>query len=110
MCGVLIVTGMYFQELSHLGLWPMATLERPNAGSFSVLKDRISEFEIYRIRGSNNSCAIPHVDLKRALQTAADKLFRNQKGLCLRCVKEGKMMVSDGNCGAESYESCSMND
>ena len=38
MCGVLIVTGQYFQELSRLGLWPMATLERPDAGSFSQLK------------------------------------------------------------------------
>ena len=87
----------------------MATLERPNAGGLSKLKRRISKFEIARISGSN-SCVNPQVDFKRALQTAADDLFRDQKGLCLRCVKEGKMMVIDGNCGAESYESCSIND
>lgn len=87
----------------------MATLERPDAGSFSQLKERISEFEIYRIRNSNNSCGLPPIDFKRALQMAADEIFLNQKGLCLRCVNEGKIMVSDGNCKAESHDSCSMN-
>ena len=110
MCGVLIVTGQYFQELSRLGLWPISTLERPDAGSFSQLKERIAEFEICSVRASNNTCLIPHVDIKGALEMAAEKIFRNQKGLCLRCVNEGKIMVSDGNCRAESHDSCSMND
>ena len=88
----------------------MATLERPDAGSFSELKERISEFEICSVRSVNNSCLLPQIDIKGALQMAADKIFRNQKGLCLRCVNEGKMMVSDGNCGAESHDSCSMNE
>ena len=88
----------------------MATLERPGAGSFSLLKERISEFEIYRIRNSNSSCLLPQIDIKGALQTAAEQIFRNQKGLCLRCINEGKIMVSDGNCGAASYDSCSMED
>ena len=88
----------------------MANLERPNAGNFFELKEKIAEFVICSVRDSNKTCSIPHIDIKGALQMAADEIFRNQKGLCLRCVNEGKIMVRDGNCGADSHDSCSMND
>ena len=109
MCGVLTLTGHYFQELSRLGLWPMADLELPEAGSFSQLKKKIAQFEpcdMKTLRTSKNACLIPIIDIKEALHMAAEEIHRNRKGLCLRCVTKGRFMVSEGNCKAEFHDSC----
>lgn len=110
MCGGVVVIGQYFQELENQCLWPLKLVQSPRAGSFYEMKERISEFQIYPIRNTNNSCGLPNIDFEKSLQIAYDEILRNQKGLCLRCVDEGRIMVSDGNCGAESYDSCSGDD
>ena len=91
----------------------MSSLELPEAGSFSQLKAKISQFEpcdISILRTWKNTCFIPLIDIKRALHMAAEEISRNQKGLCLRCVNEGKVMVSNGNCRAETHDSCMRKD
>ena len=113
MCGALTVIGHFFQELSRLGLWPISKLELLEAGSLSQLKAKISQFEpcdMSALKTSKNACFIPIIDIKKALHMAAQEIHRNQKGLCLRCVYKGRVMVSDGNCKAESHDSCSGKD
>ena len=113
MCGVLMLTGHYFQELSRLSLWPMSDLELPEAGSFSQLKQKISQFEPYDmkiLRTSKNACFIRIIDIKEALHMATEEIYHNRKGLCLRCVNEGRVMVSEGNCKAEFLDTCTGKD
>ena len=103
------MTGHYLQELSRLGLWSNLDLEVPDSGSFSQLKKKISELEpcdMSTLSTREKGRSIAYIDVKGALHMAAEEIFRNQKGLCLRCVNEGRVMVNDGNCRAKSHDHC----
>ena len=133
-CGLLTVAGHYLSELIRLGLWPLSRIvEQTN---INTIASQIQHFENFdetsredeeddwggRIlsKGKKNrvgrrsteiwpeSCSVPEIDCKKLLQDAARVVSKAQQGLCLSCIKEGKVTTEEGNCQARSQWDCQM--
>ena len=133
-CGLLTVAGHYLSELIRLGLWPLSRIvEQTNIDTFA---SQIQHFENFdetshedeedddwrgqtSFGGKKNkgrkkydvwqeSCSVPEIDCKKLLQDAARVVSKAQQGLCLSCIKEGKVTTEEGNCQARSQWDCQM--
>ena len=132
-CGMLTVAGHYLSELLRLGLWPLSrNVEQTN---INTIASQIQHFENFdetshedeedgwggqtSSRGKRNkggsrydvwqgSCSVPEIDCKELLQDAARVASKAQQGLCLSCIKEGKVTTEEGNCQARSQWDCRM--
>ena len=94
------------QELRRLGLYPLSTFT--NQKSIEQISNKISEFEDITITGSQRykTCNSGEVDIKKLLEDALRTSSESLQGLCLNCVKKGKVTTRDGNCQASSLASC----
>lgn len=117
-CEYLLKSGHYLKELSSLDLWPISKIIHQTdlaAVSSQLLRFKnhlLDEWgptnangELFKGRtwvSASTYCQSPKKDLKSMLQKAADATSTKQRGLCLKCVKEGKVTRDDGNCRAET--------
>ena len=132
-CRLLTVAGHYLSELIRLGLWPLSRIvEQTN---INTIASQIQQFENFdetfhedeedgwggrtssgskkNRRGKEyelwqRSCSVPEIDCKKLLQDAASVASKAQQGLCLNCIKEGKVTTEEGNCQARSQWDCQM--
>jgi hypothetical protein len=125
-CYHLSKIGHYFHELSRLGLWPLSGVLYRN--NFQTISRKLLEFEnyipdevinqqtldpqtlyqypvTYTYPGQYDNCCFDasasQIDLRQSLIQAAEDATAAQKGLCLQCVKNGKVSVYEGNCQAQ---------
>ena len=88
---------------SDFGLYPTPRPKRPISDRLSKFEDNsVSETEDY---SGEHWCDVFHTDFEQPLQQAIKKASE-RGGLCMNCVKKGKIMVADGNCRARSLEFC----
>lgn len=93
--------GHYFYELRRIGLWPM-----PDAFSEANLKHLVT-----KLRGAKSctlhNCYCYTLNLSERLSQFAGSLESNLRGMCLHCVKEGRMSSAQKNCMAFVAADCS---
>ena len=94
--------GFYVQELYRIGLWPINN--RNTQMSIQEISNRLQGFRDYYITQSW-PCVSPIINFKQGLVDATGRMISGS-GLCLNCVKKGKIMIADGNCRAVSLELC----
>ena len=106
-CFRLAKSGFYIHELYRIGLWPI-----PNSNTQKSIKKTsncLLSFENYTASQPSNfgrRCDIAMIDFKHHLLQATEMTSKRNRGLCLNCVKKGKIMVAEGNCRATSLELC----
>ncbi|KAK3178658.1 hypothetical protein OEA41_000795 [Lepraria neglecta] len=132
-CRLLTVAGYYLSELIRLGLWPLSRIVEQT--SINTIASQIEHFENFdetshedeedgwggrtssggkkNRRGKKfevwqESCSVPEIDCKKLLQDAASVASKALQGLCLNCIKEGKVTTEEGNCQARSQWDCQM--
>ncbi|MCJ1464411.1 hypothetical protein MMC07_003024 [Pseudocyphellaria aurata] len=99
----------YFRELLRVGLWPITgsmreTTVKSTLAKFRQYENKQADIEML---GGFAACDCIRTDFSRELQSAATAMEKTFKGLCLRCVQNGKFSVRDGNCQARRREHCS---
>lgn len=82
----LVSAGHFFHELYRINIWPISTRE-------SINLDYIQR----TIAGFNDP---ENTSFKEKLVTAIARAVDAQKGLCLSCVRKGKISSNQGNCHA----------
>ena len=111
-CEHLSKIGHYFKWLYGSGLWPLSKMQTL---SITKVSDRLSKFEnydrdpaeVYWLEGIHYiGCQTPQTDLKDVLEGHAKKAVETQQGLCLACVKRGRVAEEEGNCRAEDEALC----
>ncbi|KAK0515883.1 hypothetical protein JMJ35_001917 [Cladonia borealis] len=108
LCFNVAKTGCFIHELYRVDLWPI-----PNTNTqitIQEISDRLWQFNNTALCGpydfDEEQCEpYPHIDFEKLLIQFRDKILAHG-GLCMNCVKKGKIMVADGNCRAKSLESC----
>ena len=100
-------TGCVMEELYSIGLWPIP--DTNTQMTIQEVSDRLSRFEDHTFTEGYDSdeewCDEWKFDFKQVLLDAVKKTSV-RGGLCMNCVKKGKIMVADGNCRAKSLETC----
>ena len=90
-----------------MGLWPIVNTS--TGQTIEGISNCLLGFEDYPARGAYNNgayCDAAGIDFKHLLLEATEKISKRGSGLCLNCVKKGKVMSADGNCRAASLELC----
>ncbi|KAL2037384.1 hypothetical protein N7G274_009869 [Stereocaulon virgatum] len=106
-CGHLMKSGHYIQELHRLQLWPM-----PDSDSTKSLRDIYDRFyglqrcPIVNPWCHNSQWDVAKIDCTQLLMTAGHEILAKPVGLCLNCVRDGRIMRQDGNCQKQSLELC----
>ena len=106
-CFHLAKTGYYIQELHRLGLWPIP--KAYTAKSIQNISDRLLELGNYSAVDPDEDglwCDEAGIDFEDHLLQVRETSSQRSSGLCLNCVKKGKIMSADGNCRAASLELC----
>ena len=101
-------SGFYVQELYRIGLWPISDIKIQMAMSIQDISNRLRGFQDYYITDTwttGRQCDLAKINYKESLEDAVGRMTPDS-GLCLNCVKKGKIMSADGNCRAASLESC----
>lgn len=93
----------YFKELSSLGLWPMsARLDRIALvripSDLYRFSNYASESDTYGFQDTLCNAKSQPKNVKRLLFESVTKLLEHQQGLCITCVKEGRVTRAEGNC------------
>ncbi len=101
LCTNLAETGHSFKELRRLRIWPMFKLV--NGATIEFVSIQVCGFVDFKV---SNCPSNFKVDCKERLQKAVEEASKGQLGLCLNCVKKGKIKTLEGNCQAESLELC----
>lgn len=113
-CDVLAEAGHNLSELVRLGLWPMSRV-LPHTNLSRILS-QVSHINAYYMADSyqgfsgmdhhKNGC--PRIDLafKSILDKLMDDAIELHQGMCLRCVKQGKVTKEEGNCHAARVDLC----
>lgn len=129
-CGLLTVVGHYLSELVRLGLWPLSRIvEQTN---INIIASQIQHFENFdeisheddwggrtQLRPQKyhvgkkqivwqERCRVPEIDCKKLLQDAIRVASKDQQGLCLNCIKNGRVTTEEGNCQARCQWDCQM--
>lgn len=108
----LLRTDHYLKQLSGLGLWPISRMFHQT--NLSDISSQLLEFRNYAVDDVNRNtvfrssschhfvtdCQSMQTDFRNILQTAANAVSTQQQGLCLKCIKSGKITKEDGNCRA----------
>ena len=108
LCFHVAKTGCFIHELYRIDLWPIPDTKTQT--SIQELSDSLEKFDDNSLHeiphyGEERCEPYPVVDFEKLLLQATDKISE-RGGLCMNCVKKGKIMVADGNCRARSLESC----
>ena len=106
-CFHLAKTGYYIQELHRIGLWPIPNLD--TAKSIQDVSDRllkICNYSAVDLCEAGMCCDEANIDFEEHLLQVTETISKCNTGLCLNCVKKGKIMSADGNCRAASLELC----
>lgn len=85
--------GYVFQELYRLRIWPIST--RLNTINLEYIQTEITLF-----------CEQEDTSFKDKLVCAIARAVDAQKGLCLCCVRKGKVSLHQGNCHARLRYLC----
>ena len=107
-CFHLARSGCFVQELYAIGLWPIPNTQTQT--SIQAISDRLSKFEdnsVSETDGFNSEawCDPLNIDFEQLLRQAIKKTAE-RGGLCMNCVKKGKIGIAEGNCRARSLEFC----
>ncbi len=115
-CEYIVRTGHYLKQLSLLGLWPISKV-MPHM-SVSTISSRLLHFKNHAVDDmectftggmkirqgdfmiTTTDCRSVKTDLKSLLQNAANAASIQQQGLCIKCIRGGKVTKKDGNCRA----------
>lgn len=85
----------FFEALNKFGLWPLS--KRLQTSTLQeVLKD-IRQFSACR---GTDKCNCDEDYFESRIETAAFRIERELKGLCLTCFKKGKATWEEGNCAS----------
>ena len=106
-CYHLAKTGYYIQELKRIDLWPI--LYATTAKSVQEVSDCLQKYSNYPIRDTRENgmvCDRANLNFEKHLLQVREMSSKRSSGLCLNCVKKGKIMSADGNCRAASLELC----
>ena len=108
-CELLSKAGHFFQELVRLGVWPLSRIVHQT--NLSTMSNQLLHFRNYisdmpgtsddkdtDTNFSHRRCRNNRIDFKSKLEVAVEDAFQLQEGLCLRCVKQGKVTRDEGNC------------
>lgn len=90
-----------------MGLWPI--IDTDTGKTIEGISNCLLGFENYPASVTYNngaSCDVARIDFKHLLLQATEMTSKRNRGLCLNCVKKGKIMSADGNCRAASLELC----
>lgn len=108
-CDRLSQVGHYVQELTSLGLWPLWPLTEKT--KLTALTNILENFEDYGLeignRSYNTFCGHQPTNLKHSLISSIERIIDQQHGLCLACVKQGRVTRAEGNCQAREKRNCS---
>ena len=106
-CGHLSRLGHFFQKLYLLNLWPLTSLlahGKLNMIEQQFLK-KFADPKPYSKGEGFPSCWMCTRDMTQDdLVGAAKRAFAQQDGLCLQCVKEGRVSEKRRNCRASEME------
>ena len=133
-CGLLTVVGHYLSELVRLGLWPLSRIVEQN--NINTIASQIQHFENFDETSHEDEgddwgcrtppfgpqknkvgkkyvvwrerCSVPEIDCKKLLQDATRVASEAQQGLCLNCIKNGRVTTEEGNCQARCQWDCQM--
>lgn len=101
-------SGFYVQELYRIGLWPISDTKIQMAMSIQTISNRLRGLRDYYMTDAwtmGRQCDLAKINFKQRLEDAMERTTPDS-GLCLNCVKKGKIMSADGNCRAASLELC----
>ena len=97
--------GFSVRELHRIGLWPIPYISTQK--SIQEISNCLLKFNDYSINDPDKSGGLScDLDFKHHLLQATEKASKRSRGLCLNCVKNGKIMIAEGNCRATSLELC----
>ena len=104
-CSHLAQTGHYVEELLRLELWPISNIATKK--TIAMVLKQIEQFEDYAyIGGKSCSCGGGSFNAKKLLQELSNKHSNQLRGLCLHCVKKGKITRIEGSCMESSLLKC----
>ena len=98
--------GLFLLELSRLELWPLS--EKVMASSVQAVLEKASRFEGVGEPSSGCKCRTCKVSFKELMTALATDQLGKVKGLCLGCVRSGRLMPDGGNC--QNKEFCTIGD
>lgn len=100
-CYILSQAGHYFKQLRDLGIWPIS--KRIYQTSPSIIPAELANFQNYfEDEYGSFECGGGLIDLKQQFMKAVETATLEQRGLCLKCVKQGKVTKDEGNCWAKT--------
>ena len=88
-----IKVGHFFTELYWIDLWPIS--DQVNEINLDYIQSEIANFDEYK-----------DTSFKKSLVIEISKAIDAQKGLCLSCVRLGKISSHQGNCQARLRYLC----
>lgn len=91
----------YTRELNRIGLWPPSKVFRE-----CTVAQLLNRFRQFRNCQGYRGCKCCDSDLSSKFRNVADDLLFDLSGLCLACVKNGKLTDSEGNCGVNNESAC----
>ncbi len=113
-CEHLSRTGHFLDELNRLSLWPIP--DALHTTNLSAILDKLMDFKPYywdierdkntsryHPRSLKLSCSTSAINFKDCLTTMVFD-SRAPLGLCLACVKQGKVTNEEGNCNAPTLD------
>lgn len=106
-CFWLAKSGFFVEELDRIGLWPIPYTNKQK--SIQEISSSLLGFENYSVQDTYEHkayCDSAKVNFKHSLLQATTATSWRSRGLCLNCVKNGKIMIAEGNCRATSLELC----
>ncbi len=112
-CNNLAEAGHCVSELVRLGLWPMSKFS-PQTNLLTI-SSQVLNFNnynkddpnsIFRSNGYYTKCPGGKTDFRSALGQLVRDVVLGQQGMCLRCVKQGKVTEEEGNCHAAHVHLC----
>jgi len=113
-CSHLARVGHYFQEISRASFWPTSMISQ-DGWCIKTVGAKVAMLDTYYQDDEDGiikppSCGDAAIDFDDALMEAVEKAGKNQKGLCLVCVKNGRVTKQDGNCYARESDLCTGKD
>ncbi|KAL6715638.1 hypothetical protein ACLMJK_006599 [Lecanora helva] len=108
-CFHLAETGHFFQELLRCKLWPFfgdwtdRHLEQ-TATNLGTFKEYLGDFN-----SGTYYCTSSKRNFLPQMKPIAEQARKEKLGLCLNCIKQGKITTKDGNCSASRIEECVTN-
>lgn len=93
----------------RLGLWPvLESIPDSTIGSILV---KFTQYENlpgdFNTSGEKSPCTCTYIDFQKLLRIEAKRKEEALKGLCLKCVQNGRFSPYEGNCQAKLRSLCS---